>query len=382
MGSENVQILVCDTPGLWRAFENTAEDLFQAYPAFVPPFPGSIVRFIKADSSFARRHGKIRAFLAFKDGVPVGRLAAIVNRSHNIYHRDRTGFFGFPAFIRDVGVARALFDAAAEWLASQGCDKIRGPYNPTINDDCGMLLDAEHLPPTVGLTWNPLHMVDTLLDCGFEKVREMQALLLDLTIGEPERVRKIRERIVRRNHLTLRHMQLNRLNEEVDILARLYNHTLDRNWGFVPLGFQDFLESAREFKSIADPRLILIAESRGVPAAFVITFPDFNEILHASRRWPRALRMAAIIAGIKTHRYRTCRLAVLGVAPGFRDRGLTGWLFGEQQRRNSAKFQHAEISWVEANNTEILENSRLMGCVPTRNFGIFEKEIPPAALPV
>jgi hypothetical protein len=371
----NLHIVVCETPKQWGDFEDAAESLFCGYTAFVPPFPGSVKKFLNPAGAFFQRHGPIRGFLAYKNGQLVGRLAAIVNRTHNIYHQDRTGFFGFPAFVEDVEVPGALFDAAAAWLRDQGCDTMRGPYNPTINDDCGLLLDAEDLPPIIGTTWNPLHMVRSVESCGFVKVREMRALLLDMQLGEPERVKRIRERIVRRNALTLRHIRMNHLREEVGVLGRLYNQTLDRNWGFVPVSYLDFLDAARDFKAIADPRLILIAESRGIPAAFVITFPDFHEVLLAARKWPRALRLPAILAGMKTHRIQRGRLAVLGVAPAFRDRGITGWLFGEQQRRTSARFKYVEISWVEANNTEILENSELMGCVPYRSFGIFEKPI-------
>jgi hypothetical protein len=370
-----LQIVVCDTPARRRVFENTAEDLFGGYHAFVPPFPGSVARYLNPKNGFGLRHGPTRGFLALRDGAPVGRLMAIVNRTHNIFHRDRTGFIGFPAFPDEPEIAGALFAAAAEWLSAHGCDTMRGPYNPTINDECGLLLNAEEIPPVIGMTWNPLHMVRTFEKCGFAQVREMLALLLDLKIGEPERVRKIRERIARRNSLTLRHLRLRHLRQEVETLGRLYNQTLDRNWGYVPLGYLDFLEAAREFRSIADPRMILLAESAGTPAAFAITFPDFHEILHATRRWPRALRLPAIASLLKIHRYRGSRLAVLGVAPAFRDRGLTGWLFGEQQRRTSSRFATTEISWVEANNTEILENSAMMGCVPYRNYGIFEKPI-------
>jgi hypothetical protein len=169
---------------------------------------------------------------------------------------------------------------------------------------------------------------------------------------------------------------MNHLRADVELLGTLYNQTLDRNWGFVPMSYMDFLESAQEFKAIVDPKLILIALSAGVPAAYSITFPDFHEILHSLRSWPRLLRMPGIFLKLKTHRYRSSRLAILGVAPAFRDRGLTGWLFGEQQIRNSARLQTTKISWVEANNTEILENSKLMGCKPYRKFGIFEKPIP------
>jgi hypothetical protein len=33
--------------------------------------------------------------VAYQDGKPVGRIAAIENRAHNQYYKDKVGFFGF-----------------------------------------------------------------------------------------------------------------------------------------------------------------------------------------------------------------------------------------------------------------------------------------------
>lgn len=92
---KTLSISVCRTPSHWKRFERTAEAIHKADPAFVPPFPGSIAKFLASDSAFHRRHGVITAFVAERAGRAVGRVAAIVNRSHNNYHKDRIGFFGF-----------------------------------------------------------------------------------------------------------------------------------------------------------------------------------------------------------------------------------------------------------------------------------------------
>ena len=94
-----------------------------------------------------------QTFLAIADGKPAGRLLALVNRAHNERYRENRGFFGFFECIEDQEVASGLFDAAREWLAERGMQSIRGPANPSLNYECGLLVDSFDSPPTFMMTY-------------------------------------------------------------------------------------------------------------------------------------------------------------------------------------------------------------------------------------
>ena len=373
-------ISVCQTKAEKNLFEKVAEILHQSLVDFIPPFPGSIAKFLDSESEFQRIHGPILALIAWENGKPVGRLAAIVNRSHNIYHQDTTGFFGFFACIDSCEVAQALFSKAETWLREQGCTSIRGPYNPSINEECGLIVEGFEGPPFVGMTWNPAYYEPLLQHCGLSRIREMVAFLLDTTKPSPDRVLRILERLARRGKMTKRSIQFSRLNEELELLQYLYNSTLDRNWGFVPISYADLHHSADEFRYVADPNMIMMTLDRGKPAAFVINFSNFQEILLAAKHVPAWLRLPYLLFKMKTHRYRTSRLAVLGVAPDYRDQGLSAWLMGETMKRSNERYQEIEISWIEGNNDEIIRNSEMMGGRIYRHYAIFEKAILPALI--
>jgi len=51
------------------------------------------------------RHARADYFLAFRDGRPVGRIAAIVNDLHNRQQGDRAGFWGWFEAEEDPDVA-------------------------------------------------------------------------------------------------------------------------------------------------------------------------------------------------------------------------------------------------------------------------------------
>jgi hypothetical protein len=43
-------------------------------------------------------------------------------------------------FEDDQDVLDALLDAAGNWLKSKGRDRLIGPYDLTINEECGVLI--------------------------------------------------------------------------------------------------------------------------------------------------------------------------------------------------------------------------------------------------
>ncbi|MFZ4774714.1 MAG: N-acetyltransferase, partial [Terrimicrobiaceae bacterium] len=185
-------------------FERVAERLHGADPAFIPPFPGSIAKYLSPESAFHVRHGEIKAFIATRDGCPVGRIAAITNRSHNERYSDKTGFFGFFECENNPHTAAMLFRKAADVLRAAGMDRMRGPYNPSINDECGMLAEKFDKPPCIGLTWNPEYYLDLLAGEGFEAVRTLRGINLPMhSVQQSERLGRIVERIGARSKLNL-----------------------------------------------------------------------------------------------------------------------------------------------------------------------------------
>jgi hypothetical protein len=371
-----ITIRTCRTPSDYRLFERIPELLHGSDPSFVPPFPGSIAKFLKPDSLFNRQDGTITAFIASRDGRPVGRIAAIRNRSHNAHWNDHVGFFGFFACEDDEEAARALFAHVEQTLGKFGCDAIRGPYNPSINEECGLLIEGFDGPPSISMPWNPPYYARLMASVSQEITRTLFAYHLPLHIGIPPRVQRVAARLkVRSKNVRIRSFDMSRLDEELRLAHRLYNVTLDRNWGFVPISLEDLLASAEDLKAFADPDFLIFAEVDGEPVALMLTLPNFNEILIRTKRVPRWLRLPWILWLMKTHRIRTVRQVVLGIAPEHRERGLAGLLCNDMVLRTQKTADSAELSWIEANNTQVINIIGLMGASHSRTYAIYEKPL-------
>ena len=158
-------------------------------------------------------------------------------------------------------------------------------------------------------------------------------------------------------------------------MQKVYNATLERNWGFVPITMDDLLAAADDMRAFPDPEMILIAEINGENAGVALTLPNFNEILARVKKTPHFLRLPHIFWLMKTHRINAARQAVLGISPRFRDRGLHAWLLYEQFVSAKQRYANATLGWIEETNTEIIENSLMVGAIQQQEWRIYEKSL-------
>ena len=102
-------------------------------------------------------HAEAEYFLAERDGVPVGRITAQVDRRWDEFQGGSDGMFGFFEAENDPEVAAALLDAAADWVRSRGRERILGPMDFTTNDELGILIEGFERPPLILQPWHPPH---------------------------------------------------------------------------------------------------------------------------------------------------------------------------------------------------------------------------------
>ncbi|MBL8830237.1 MAG: hypothetical protein JNM18_24885, partial [Planctomycetaceae bacterium] len=158
-----------------RKFMYLPWTLYRNDPNWIPP-----LRMNQAELLNFRHHpfydrSQIQTFLAYRNGETVGRIAAIVNVPHNERYQERRGFFGFFESINDREVSDALFDAGCNWLRERGMTDVRGPANPSMNYECGLLVEGFDSPPTFMMTYNPAYYVDLVEGYGFTVGRDLYA---------------------------------------------------------------------------------------------------------------------------------------------------------------------------------------------------------------
>jgi GNAT superfamily N-acetyltransferase len=314
--------------------------------------------------------------MAWRDGKPVGRVSAAVNRRFNDFYHSKIGFFGFFEVINDYSVAAALLDQVKRWVQSHGMECLRGPgeYSNATYERQGILLDGYEFPPTMELTHNPPYYRDFIEKYGFQKAKDYYAYLLDVQSPTPPRLEDLARQAKIRGDIVTRPLVLKNLLSEVHLIRTIYNETWSQNWGFLPISDEEAAAIANSLRLVADPGLIRFAFVDGEPAAVLGALPDPNVALRPRWRWYGDSDMVRITRLFLMRRHiPLLRLMFFGVRPGFRRRGIDAVLYSEVKQYATRKgYQKCEASLLLEDNHLILSPSEFMGARRYKTWRIYD----------
>jgi hypothetical protein len=279
----HVTITPVETRSQQRRFLRLPWEIYRDTPQWVPP----LVQAAKRQMGFARHpfydRGRSRSFLATREGADIGRITAIVNDAHNEQHGERLGFFGFFECADDMEAAQGLFAAARTWLRAEGMSAIRGPANPSLNYECGLLVDGFHLPPQFMMTYNHHWYERLILENGFAPVQDLFAFwgTLNMLATLDPKLAAMNESVVERFGVKIRTLDTHRFAEEVSTYLDIYNRSMGATWGFVPLSQSEAASIAVELRHLIVPELALFAEIDRKPVGACFCLLDYNPRIKA-----------------------------------------------------------------------------------------------------
>ena len=141
-----------------KEFLNFALDLYKGCPYYVPPLYMDERKMFRKNYVY---NGSCdwTCFMAYKDGVPAGRIQAIIQKDANAKNGQKRCRFCRFDVIDDLEVSRALFEKAESWARAKGMDTVVGPLNFSDLEREGMLVEGFEEPATFEANYNfPYYM--------------------------------------------------------------------------------------------------------------------------------------------------------------------------------------------------------------------------------
>jgi len=366
-------IIEADSDTLKKEFIDFPYLLYKKDKFWVPPLRFEEKKLFDAKNPFYK-NAQIKLFLYKKDGQIQGRIAAIVNRWHNDYHKDKVGFFGFFECINDYDVASKLFDSASEFLKENGLKSIRGPANPSFNHTCGLLYRGFFQEPVYMMPYNPKYYIDLVERYGFKKAKDLFAFYLSVANKPQHKYIELAEKIAKKYNVVLRSLSKKYFERDLEILWDIYCKAWADNWGFVPPTKEEFFYLSKDMKNLVSSELVIIAEKDGIPCAYSAIIPDFNYLLKKAKGSITPINLVSIISTIpKIDNYR---LITLGIIPEFRKLGIDLLLYLKSfevvEKRNG---KGGELSWTLEDNDKINKAIISMNAEHYKTYRIYEKNI-------
>lgn len=346
-------------------------------PHWVAPLLMDLAK-VFGDANPLFQHAEAQLWVARREGRDIGRIAGIIDRSHNEVHGERTAFFGFFECVDDPSVSGKLFDVVSEWARGKGMNRVLGPMNPTTNDECGLLIEGFDSPPVFMMTYNPRYYLRLYEAAGCARAKDLLAFAFDIANGPTERFGRFMEKFKRREpELKIVPIAKKTLTEQLVKVKIVYNQAWEKNWGFVPMTDAEIDFMAERLKPLMTDGLAYVAETPTEPVGFLLAMPDFNEAFKPLRGRllsPGMLSALPYFLGWKTPKYVRC--LTLGVTAGYRGRGIEAAMLAACLAKTKAMgFQRGEASWILEDNTPVQRTIGLFGGEVYKRYRVYERPV-------
>jgi hypothetical protein len=316
--------------------------------------------------------GEAGLFVAYRDGRPVGRISAHVNRLHRERHDPHSGHFGFFCAINDQAVANALFDAARTWLKAHDATSITGPFSFSVNEESGLLVDGFDEPAAMLMNQALPYMGGLVEAAGLTPVMNTYAFRLRQaqSLGALDRIAAAAKA---NGEITLRPIRVDRFADEVRLVIDIFNDAWSGNWGFVPFTDPEIVAMIRELKPFYRANYGSFVELRGEPVGFLLAIPDVNGLIKPFNGALLPFNWWRLLSALKNERIKSARIPLMGLRKSVQGTPLAAGALAMlasafMQQARAYNLDWVEFSWVLETNRPMMEFARLVAGKPAKQY--------------
>jgi GNAT superfamily N-acetyltransferase len=350
--------------------------LHRDHELWVPPLIYERRRFLDRKRNPYFEHAEAEYFLCEREGRPVGRITAQVDRRWDEFQGGNDGMFGFFECENDLAAARALVGAAAEWVRQRGRERMIGPMDFTTNDECGVLIEGYDRRPMILEPWHPPFYRELLESQGLDK--RMDLLMWWLEMGGLKQgdafhpmIHTAAEQAQREHGVVIRSMRKRDLEAEVQRFMDIYNAAWGDNWGFVPITEAEVAFQAESLKPVLNEDWAMIAERDGEVLGAALTLPDINQVL--ARMGGRLLPTGWLKFLLGRRKIDRIRVFALGVKPEHQHLGVAALLYVRHLDAADKTGTHGgEMGWILETNEPMNRAMEGMGGHVVKKYRLYE----------
>lgn len=298
--------------------------LYKDCPYYVPSLRSDELATFDPKKNFNLKNNECKAFLAYKDGEVVGRIAGLINKKDN----ELTGkkFIRFSRFecIDDPEVFKALLGAVEKFGKERGMEIIHGPWGFNDTDREGMLTFGFDQRSTYSTNYYYPYFHKHMENLGFDD--ESKWLERRFTIpAEPyKRITEFSKKVKAKMNLVdiADTMSLNKIIKKYgkklfDTLNESYAH-LD---GYVPIEGKAIDNVLGQFATIVNTRYIsILVDENDDVAAFGIVLPSISDTLIKSRGKLFPLGFIGVLKNIKAP--KELEMGLIGIKTKYKNTGI------------------------------------------------------------
>ncbi len=381
MTSSAIEIRPVDSAADRTTFMRLANAIYSDDPNYVAPLEFELGARLNAAKNPALKDMPNQLWIAYKNGAPAGRIGAIINHAHLDRHKDKTGHFGFLESVDDPAVLNALIETAAAWISGQGMENIAGPYNFSVNEECGLLIDGFDTPPYVMMPHGRPYYAGHLERMGFRKAMDMHALeYYPVRQFIPEKRQRFIEKALAKPNVSIRTLNTSDVLGDIRVIIDIFNDAWSDNWGFIPFTEEQAEHMAGELKPIIQKHNVVLCYYNDEPAAFGLVLPNINRAIHDFDGRLLPFNWAKLFWRLKIKGVNQSRMPLMGVRKKLHKKPVgAAFAYKIIDMVNAANMDHgvthSELSWILENNESMLNMLTEMGGKIYKTYRVYQKAL-------
>lgn len=354
-------------------------------PNWVPPLRADVAELIDPKKNPFFEHAEVQLFLARRDGHLTGRISAHFDRLAWTLPPEQgmgpgTGNWGlFEA--ADEESAAALIAAAEAWLRDKGMTRVLAPLSLSVWDEPGLLVKGHDQQPTILMGHHSPRYQAWIEVRGYSNAKTLLTFDVVVENGFPPLINRIVASGEKNPRITIRKADRSRFKEEAALIFALLNDAWSQNWGFVPITDKEIAYVSKKMKPIIREDLLRIAEVDGEPVAFMLTFPDMNDVIKPFQGKLLPFNWIKLLRWVRKPKAARMRVPLMGVVKRLQSSRLASqlaFMMIEYIRRAAVPdygCRTAEIGWILDDNQGMIAIADAIDGKVNREYHIYEKTL-------
>lgn len=349
--------------------------------AYVPPLVSDDINTLRPDKNPAFDYCEAQSFMAYRRGVPVGRITAIINNKANEKFNEKVMRWGFIEFIDDDKVVDALFKAVESWGRKRGMTDMIGPMGFTDLDHEGMLIEGFEYLSTMATIYNYSYYPEQMERLGMKKEVDWIEYRVEVPDNIPEKMQRIADIVKKKYNLrTIRYTSRKKLKQDYGHeLFNLINEAYDGLYGYTQLTPKQIDYYIDEYLTMLrlDHVCIIVDECDHL-VGVGISMPSLSRALQKNKGRLFPFGWYHLLQAIKGKTDRV-DLLLVAVKPEYQSKGVNSLLFSELiPVYQKCGYKYAETNLELENNQSVQKQWEYFDRIQHRRRRVYRKPIPPA----
>ncbi|MDQ2178662.1 hypothetical protein [Marinifilum sp. D714] len=281
----SIKIKEVKSKSLRKAFVNFQYHLYKDNKFWIPPIKSGELELLLPEINPAFDFCKAKFWLAYQNGMVVGRIGAIVNDLSIEKQGEKIGRITRMEFTDQYEVSEKLFSVAEQWLKQEGMIGVSGPLGFSNLDHAGLLIEGHDWLPSMASDYHFDYYQKHFERLNYSKEIDWLEFRIELPKETPEKAGRVANLIRKRYGLQIVNFTTKKdLEPYKEKIFKVFNDAFSDLFGTFVFPDKLIRFYIAKYFPVLNPRYVkIILNKEDKLVGFIIALPSLSKALQKAK---------------------------------------------------------------------------------------------------